>query len=452
MKHKFLYTLLISVIIIASCSKNGIVDFNITEQSNELPDNNRISCNVVNKYADARFGKTKGNTIKIGVVEKDNDTLAYIVNYNAGWELLAADDRYTPILAKGEGEYNLEELNPGQKVWLESELSNIKALRDGALVIDNVEIKRNQNFWRKLEGPQTITKADGDPYEDNQYWELVEIIDYDYEVETTGHLINTKWGQGTPWNCYVPFVEGFSGSRCLVGCVGVAGAQLLNFLHYDISKPVNFYTSGVFTGDKDDYTYSFSNTSATAWDGMAVNMFDSSSSINQTALLLAWVAYQIRSDFGENGTEAKVSDLRNILADLGITFLSSDYDNMTNDISYYLKNKRQPCILSAYRNRVSIGGVTFSYTDGHAWLVDGYHTDKYYTKYVYRWSSRTDNHIYEYNEIKEEVEVTEEDYLLMNWGWDGYGDNSLYASGPNATWQVDDYHYRFDRDIVYNFN
>lgn len=452
MRNKILLSFVLISMIFISCEKCEITDVNNSDSFMGSTEVHNVNYDIINQYANARFVRTKTNTIKVDAIKMGNDTLAYIINHDSGWELLAADDRYVPILAKGEGVYDLEGLNLGQKVWLESELCNIKAVKEGVLTIDDAEIKRNQNFWKKLSGPKSRTKAEGDPVEDNQYWELVEIIDYDYEVETTGHLVNTKWGQDTPWNRYIPYVEGNIGARCLVGCVSVAGAQLLNFLHYDISKPVNFYTSGVFSGDKDNYTSSFGNPSAGAWTSMAKDSLDFTRSFDQAALLMAWVAYEIRSDFGEDGTEANTSNLRNVLSNLGITFLSSDYDNMTNDISYYLKTKRQPCILSAYRNKISVGGSTLYYSGGHVWLVDGYYTDKFYTKYVYRWTSQTDNHLYEYNEIREEIEVTEQDYLLMNWGWDGRGDNSLYATGSNATWQVDDKHYRFNRNIIYNFN
>lgn len=44
----------------------------------------------------------------------------------------------------------------------------------------------------------------------------------------------------------------------------------------------------------------------------------------------------------------------------------------------------------------------------------------------------------------------------MNWGASGDYDNSLYAAGPNATWEivVDDnnHHYRYNRNILYDFN
>lgn len=424
----------------------------------ELADTNNINYQTINTYANARFGKTKGNTVKIDAVKLDNDTLAYIVNYGEGWELLAADDRYTPVLAKGEGAYDLDRLNPGQKIWLETELFNIKAVREGALVISTDEIKRNRNFWKKLRGPLSKTKADGDPIEDNQYWELVEIIDYDYEIESTGHLIESKWGQVWPWNTFIPYIEGNSGDRCKAGCVGVAGAQLLKFLHSDISKPATFYTSGTVIGDKDNWTFNFSNPSASAWNNMALNAFDSPSRTDQSALLIAWVANQVETEFDENTstTNNTWNMLKNLFSDLNITYLVSDYDNMMNHISYYLMNKQQPCIIGASRNKIGLGDLIIDYRNSHVWLIDGYRKEIIYKKYIYQWTSQTDNHLYEYGEIREEIETEEEGYLLMNWGASGQHDSSLYASGPSATWQItvegEEYHYKYNRKIIYDFN
>ena len=77
-----------------------------------------------------------------------HDTLAYVVNYGTGWELLSGDERYTPILAMGEGIYDFEELNPGQKIWLESEMEIIQAIKNND--IDNSAYSlTDYNGWYK---------------------------------------------------------------------------------------------------------------------------------------------------------------------------------------------------------------------------------------------------------------------------------------------------------------
>lgn len=71
---------------------------------------------------------------------------------------------------------------------------------------------------------------------------------------------------------------------------------------------------------------------------------------------------------------------------------------MERDISYYLITKGQPCLVRAHTNEIL--GVPAG--DGYAWLIDGYRVETYTHKYVYTRTSRTDNHLYEYGEMKEE--------------------------------------------------
>ncbi len=40
----------------------------------------------------------------------------------------------------------------------------------------------------------------------------------------------------------------------------------------------------------------------------------------------------------------------------------------------------------------------------------------------------------------------------MNWGYDGYGDDNLYAASVYADWQVSDYDFEYNRKIMYDFN
>lgn len=48
------------------------------------------------------------------IVDKDNDTLLYLVNYQAGWEILSSDKRTPQVVAECEnGSINLADMNPG---------------------------------------------------------------------------------------------------------------------------------------------------------------------------------------------------------------------------------------------------------------------------------------------------------------------------------------------------
>ncbi len=40
-------------------------------------------------------------------------------------------------------------------------------------------------------------------------------------------------------------------------------------------------------------------------------------------------------------------------------------------------------------------------------------------------------------------------YLLMNWGWDGEGDDGHYSISPN--WSINGYNLKYNAKILHNF-
>lgn len=425
---------LLALAIIASCST--LTPSSDNETLIKKFSSYDVTLPEVEKYAYAKYGNTKGDLIGIEALVRDSDTLGYVLNYGEGWEVLSGDKRCTPILAKGDGHYLFDSLIPPQKIWFESELEKIGAIKDGYGVQTKSGPSEGELFWQRINAPTSLTKAEGDPIEDNQYWELVEIIDWDYDVYTTGHLIQTKWGQEYPWNMYCP-IDTETNDTCVAGCWPVAGAQLLYFLHYNINKPL----SAPLT---------------TSWDNMAINAYDHQRSKLQSAALISWVGENMNVNYGVEGTSGSMNKFSSFIDDIPsllsneaqITFKKHNYDNMDNDISYYLSNRRQPCIVRAHTNEIL--GIPAG--DGHAWLIDGYRVETYTHKYIYTWTSRTDNHLYEYGEIKEEYIETDYRYIMMNWGYDGYGDNNLYSPSINADWTISSYNFKYSKKIMYDFN
>ena len=79
--------ILVIAVSLISCSKEDV--------PNRLSDSSKckvIGSDNVLKYANAKFGKTKGSAIIIDPVCVDNDTLAFILNYGEGWELISGDE------------------------------------------------------------------------------------------------------------------------------------------------------------------------------------------------------------------------------------------------------------------------------------------------------------------------------------------------------------------------
>jgi len=72
--------------------------------------------------------------------------------------------------------------------------------------------ERNRDSWRRLsQAPSRVPSAPGDPAP---------------ELLGAGPLLTTAWHQGTPYDLLCP--EG-DGGRCVVGCVALAAAQVLNY-------------------------------------------------------------------------------------------------------------------------------------------------------------------------------------------------------------------------------
>ena len=424
---KSLLSCLLAVIFVGSCSKDAVME----DLQLQLDPSFKITNNKVLKYAHAKFGNTKGNTIDIKPICKNSDTLAYVVNYGTGWELLSGDERY-PILAMGEGVYDFEELNPGQKIWLESETEVIQAIKNNNIAVTEETSQKNRKFWARLQGPTDDTKADEDPIEG---WELIDIMEIRSIVNTSGHMIKTQWGQFYPWNQCVPYATG-TDSRCAAGCVAVAGAQLLKFLHDSLGKPATFYTPGSCSGYQSAPLFSFDNPSASAWSNMALTPSESTDKTYQASLLIGWIGSQVGMNYSLNLSGANSENFKNLLSSLSINCSYNDYNA---NVVWNQIGRGMPVYIRAVE--LNSNGA------GHAWLIDGYYILTIEYRYVYEYIKH-DSPFTDYGDIKYEYEYETKDYVLMNWGWNNDIDNSAYSLTDYNGWYNDGYIFKNGKKII----
>lgn len=421
--------ILVIAVSLISCSKEDV--------PNRLSDSSKckvIGSDNVLKYANAKFGKTKGSAIIIDPVCVDNDTLAFILNYGEGWELISGDENYTPIIAKGDGTFIVENLNPGQKVWLDLELETIRAVKNNQMVLDSSEVRKNNDFWKRIKTHSGVsTKAEGDP---DQGWELIEIIEIGAERNGSGHLIKTQWGQRYPWNQVVPY--GDINNRCVAGCVAVAGAQMLKFLHDTLGKPATFYTMGECLGSITSPLYTFGNLSLDAWNNMALTSQDQSSHLYQSALLIGWVGKEIGTNYSISASSAQSVNLKGLLEDLSI---HCNFGTYNSDIVLDHLRQGWPLYIEAYTQSEV----------GHAWIIDGYEKVTTEYRYIYEFQDR-DAPYNEYGEIKYETVYESNNYILMNWGWNNRIDNTCYTIYSGSGWNEGGYTFVNNKRIMYNFN
>lgn len=419
------------------------------------------------------------------------DTLLYVVNYkdNQGWRIVSGDRRTTSVLASAEdGSFQLKGINPGVGNWLVELADNISALKqtgeqdttmgDYALWtnIDLLQETQSKSAMAKNAGLQRVSS-----YEEGTggYWELYDITFTTLSNTQVGPLLQTKWGQDSPWNTCVPTVKGTT-NRCPTGCVAVAGAQMLYFLHYDIGVPTHAFTTGYCWGysqDKNDknYGFSFSNATTTAWDNMDTHRmsdywnggFFLTTGTNLVAILMGWVGLNVKMDYTpEESSSSTRDDLTPFFNNIGISCTYKKYNS--TEVRQSLQNGK-PVIIRATRRTGPkiILGIQFGYNySGHAFVADGYEIRDTKTTYHYRWvddsgiippiemmpaKARSAVPPKPLDSFKTEEYVTTSKQWIFNWGYSGkYDDGRYYYDGGWTT--SSDRNYYYDREMLIGFS
>lgn len=154
--------------------------------------------------APGRDGKAGGGNVlvlakaaKAAVKGNEPTPLYYIFNKgeDGGMVIVAGDDRMRPILGYTDrGGFSEAGLNPGLRWWLEAvgEAAEAVAASDG-----------------------------GGAYQDAAYTGTAAV----------GPLVQTHWGQGSPYNMLCPYDDAHSG-RSVTGCVATSMAQLMYYWRY----------------------------------------------------------------------------------------------------------------------------------------------------------------------------------------------------------------------------
>lgn len=380
------------------------------------------------------------------------DTLMYLVQYQNGWDIIAADKRGPLVIAMSdEGKFEASDTLIGFYAYLEAQKQYLKSMRSVAEHDPDSEAYR---FWSMLH-PKNNSQAR--LVGDEGYWQL-----YDTETETvtreSGHLIPTRWGQNEPWNTFTPYNSDDPETRCAVGCVAVAGAQMLYYLHQTLGCPQTMYTSAVCVGDNNNYTIIFSNETTSAWDNMALTIYDNSSARKkQSAILMAYVGNAVGMDYGSD-SGAKTKKLKDFFNGLGI---SCTFENYNSTTAWNSLINNMPVIISAKTLTDE-----FPFYGGHAWIMDGWKTVTTCYTYYYGWlptpqsgSTITPGPMQPvpnpgdlpiYTETRTELSVTQTKTVLMNWGWDN-SYNNIYCSLEGAWSPYSSVSFQYLKKMLHGF-
>lgn len=394
---------------------------------------------------------------------KGEATLAYLLNYNEGWEIISADKRAPIVLASGdEGHFDLKEVPENIMTWIESLEADVLQLR----LFSKRPFWANDSVWKKMRGSIDFWCSLNGEIESRKEltrgkiipppitvgrWELIDSYRRTLTLQKKGPLIQTAFNQEDPYNNCCPYCynENDMPVHAPAGCVAIAGAQMAYYLHYKIGAPQLAASTGSCFGiisnqpnQSDSIVYhsiTVGNYSSTIWDSMLAVPSNAS-------YLIADIGKSVRMAYSMGGSSASTYLLEtNYFYPSGVSCSYNEY--IADSVISSIKQREMPVILAAHD--------IYHNNTGHAFIADGYKKIQDQIVNVYRWT---------YLAPPSELEPIPQDsvqtinlnpvseYLHMNWGYGPYynGDNAWYA--PSGNWTVGDYSYNESRHMLYQFS
>ncbi len=401
-----------------------------------------------------------------------SQTLFYILNYDKGWEVVAADKRIQPTLAHGDdGAFTMDCDNEPMKFWmnmladgvLQMRLGNIAEDRNADATEKSADEKDstsqdNVAFWNAIspsvsatKGGLTPTLGPLEPIEGIYRY----AVDWDVEerVTVSDTLIVTNWGQGSPWNQFCPPVANNPNDLPPAGCTAVAAAQLMYFFYHSLGWQLMIPTQVTVNGDTDTDTrlYSFNLHNHQMFNNMAVNDDDTEvgHSTSCVAKLIVYAGHLSDMNYKPDASSADPCDFANSIEDLyGIESIHYD-DGYSYPIVKNSILSGMPVLIWGYRENGK----------GHAWLIDGHKstttiTTTYYVSFN---TPQTQPFIDSLDKDDAHYSTTTSsttNSLHMNWGWNG--DHNDYYSEICDYWDIeisesDHRIYNLDIEFLYGF-
>lgn len=429
-----------------------------------------VSLEEANSFISIHFPNKE--VITMSPYIEEGDTLLFCYSFNKGWAVISGDKRFAPVVAfDDETTYSFDQEEIGPALWIYSYAEDILKTKKDEDIIEN----EHTIFWNSIKGLLNHTDITNKPSIQTKSNEEKWCVWYDgaslvSTIESTpvNHLIETKWGQKYPWNTKAP-LGSYYGTivRCPTGCTAVAMAQVVYYMNRYFGEPQSLYHGIDVYGnciDPDHPTYSLVRSdfvaSSDRWYHMAKTKADTTyASAEYVCNLMLDIGDRIGMHYSGTGSGGWPSSYGFSFFDLSCSSRTSySYSTVLSNL-----NNSLPVIVVAYSN--STGGWFPQYSGGHTWLIDGYKTITYVYSYHYHieYSDQWVN-AYEYFDSEAEMKLmypngydgyswSEEsdystNYLLMNWGYDGYLDTGLYPTFNNSSWNG----YQYSKYMYYDIS
>ena len=386
------------------------------------------------------------------------DTLMYIVNYpgNAGWKVLSADSRTPAVIAEGySGSFSLDEADGAVAAWMScvaTDMARVRHATDSELSFSEIDIACNKAFWSKT---PTRLHPD-DPIGEQGYWDEIVTSQTEF-VDSIGHM-TPEWDQEMPYNQYCPIKTNGPQGHAYAGCVAVAGANTLYYLHNKLGVPSSMVSQAAYDSNNNEWIFSMP--SETIWAAMDTTSLPINSYNRPEAIMIGYIGKTINMHYGSEYSWAIPANLRtNLFNPAGISCSHGDYDEevVANSLLNLL-----PVIITASDQLFPINGRIHSfvadaykrtrqkYIHTHHWVGPIPQPDPGESSFIVEPGEYDDYTTYSYSY----PEVTR---IKFNWGWwSQWGDDHLNDGWYTLTggWTVINggtYDYNHNCQMIYGF-
>ncbi|MCL2291118.1 MAG: C10 family peptidase [Bacteroidetes bacterium] len=323
---------------------------------------------ALNAFSD--FSKKAQNELRIVQeipVTHQDTALFYVLNFEEGFIIVAADDIVEPVLGYGlTSRFDFNDIPPALNFLLEG-------YKEEIVFAKRLNLRASQeinNKWKDY--------LDDTPDKERSSGLGLGTAQANVYIAGT-YLIETTWGQDkgsadgstVSYNSYCPTVPQ---GKTIVGCGGVALAQILNYWKCSVHPQgsVSYLHSSLGT-----ISLNFSQQSYN-WLNMVARYANL-----ENAKLLFHSAVAAKSQFGISSTSSFMSDVDSALsANFGFSNVISrdrnynNYDEWANFLKAEINNRRPVYYMGTAENGAN----------GHSWVVDGYANNFFHCNWGWRGS------------------------------------------------------------------
>jgi hypothetical protein len=396
----------------------------------------------------------------------ENIACLYVIQYEDGFDVISADKR-SPIpiaeVARGTfqdcndpngfgGHLNLM----AEEVWF----SLNGYLKDPSPEAEE-NIQSSLDFWRMINADSLFIAENADSIDSNLgfrfdpnippgNWVLVGVTTTEEVYDSIPHLTTTTWYQDSIYNYYCPYDMNSNGVivKCPAGCVAIAGAQMLYYLHSKDGVPLTSPANGSCTGEvfNHNVVQNFWNYSSGTWSLM---LPPRDGTDIYAALLIGDVGKRVSMQYAWFGSGALVEDLKDyVFQPYGWNSIFSN-SYLSNKIVSNLQNG-YPIVCGGARDIRGVGRL------GHAFLIDRYKRCRVKTTSYYEWEYLESNYTGPLPYVSPITTISYDSphisYYGMNWGQEDSIPNASWCS-LSGIWQYGDLPpYQYDRQMIYDFS